>query len=61
MDGAQRTSVTLRMCFAEIPFSPDFRDRIDASRMSLLQEGKKGSAISIDENEACAIGILLHE
>jgi hypothetical protein len=30
------TSVTLRMFLAEIPFSPAFRDRIDASRMSLL-------------------------
>jgi hypothetical protein len=31
----RRTSVTLRTAFAEIFFSPDFRDRIDASRINL--------------------------
>lgn len=32
------TSVTLRTEFAEIFFSPDFRDRIEASRINLMAD-----------------------
>lgn len=33
-----RTSVTLRTELAEIFFSPDFRDRIEASRINLTRQ-----------------------
>lgn len=39
-DKRDHTSVTLRIEFAEIFFSPDLRDRIEASRINLIVDGQ---------------------